>query len=347
MKKKMMAAILSGLLGVSVLMAGCGASESTAESSAESSAETSSEESSEESSSKESSQEESSTEESSSTESSDSQDAGSDLVVEEEATFDNIEDFVTIGEWKGIKIHKDESADTSSYPDSMAEYMGYVRDLSDQAAALGNTVNLDYEGKIDGVAFDGGTAQGATLTLGSGSFIDDFEDQLVGTRVGDTVDVTVTFPESYSQEDLAGKEAVFTCTINDIYTSLLPSVCNDSTALKYPQNVYDVAKESIYEYYNVYAEYYGMELEEFLEQVGVTDEALEETILNQTKRALVSMAILKEAGVTEDTDEYKEVEESVKEYYSQSSEELDEETLRFNVIYSAATRLIVENGVES
>ncbi|MCD8148335.1 MAG: FKBP-type peptidyl-prolyl cis-trans isomerase, partial [Clostridiales bacterium] len=83
----------------------------------------------------------------------------------------------------------------------------------------GDTVNIDYTGYIDDVAFDGGSTDGAgtDLVIGSGSYIDDFEDQLIGANVGDTVTVTVTFPDDYGVDDLNGQEAVFEVTINGIY----------------------------------------------------------------------------------------------------------------------------------
>ena len=83
----------------------------------------------------------------------------------------------------------------------------------------GDTVNIDYVGSIDGVEFDGGNTQGmgTDLVIGSGSYIDDFEDQLIGSHPGDQVDVYVTFPEDYGVEELNGKEALFQVTVNGIY----------------------------------------------------------------------------------------------------------------------------------
>lgn len=83
----------------------------------------------------------------------------------------------------------------------------------------GDTVNIDYVGSIDGVEFSGGSTDGAgaDLTIGSGTYIDDFEEQLIGYHPGDTVEVTVTFPEDYGVDDLNGQEAVFEVTINGIY----------------------------------------------------------------------------------------------------------------------------------
>ena len=83
----------------------------------------------------------------------------------------------------------------------------------------GDTVNIDYVGSIDDVEFSGGNTQGmgTDLVIGSGSYIDDFEEQLIGAHPGDNVTVTVTFPEDYGKEDLNGKEAVFEVTVNGIY----------------------------------------------------------------------------------------------------------------------------------
>ena len=83
----------------------------------------------------------------------------------------------------------------------------------------GDTVNIDYVGTVDGVEFEGGSTDGlgTDLVIGSGSYIDGFEDQLIGAHPGDTVEVNVTFPEDYGVEDLNGKAAVFTVTVNGIY----------------------------------------------------------------------------------------------------------------------------------
>ncbi|MBE5955364.1 MAG: hypothetical protein E7253_02815 [Lachnospiraceae bacterium] len=93
--------------------------------------------------------------------------------------------------------------------------------LKDTALTVedGDTVNIDYVGSVDGVEFEGGNTNGAgaDLTIGSGSYIDDFEEQLIGSHPGDTVEVNVTFPDNYGNEELNGKDAVFTVTVNGIY----------------------------------------------------------------------------------------------------------------------------------
>ena len=107
--------------------------------------------------------------------------------------------------------------------------------VTDRAAQSGDTVNIDYSGTVDGVAFTGGTYSGYDLTLGSNSFIEGFEDQIIGHNVGDTFDVTVTFPDSYGSSTdaegntmvLSGKQAVFSVTVNSISESVNPELTDD------------------------------------------------------------------------------------------------------------------------
>ena len=109
------------------------------------------------------------------------------------------------------------SSDTGSTADDGTD-ISYSTDMS-LTVVDGDTVNIDYVGTVDGVEFDGGSTQGmgTDLVIGSGSYIDDFEDQLIGAHPGETVEVNVTFPDDYYSTDLAGKDAVFTVTINGIY----------------------------------------------------------------------------------------------------------------------------------
>ena len=107
--------------------------------------------------------------------------------------------------------------------------------VTGRAAQSGDVANIDYTGTVDGVAFTGGTATGYDLTLGSGSFIDGFEDQIIGHNVGDTFDVTVTFPDGYGDSTdaegntitLSGKEAVFSVTLNAITQSVVPTLTDE------------------------------------------------------------------------------------------------------------------------
>ena len=131
-------------------------------------------------------------------------------------------DYVTLGDYKGLKISVPEVAtyDETEYDlEAKKMYFQYIQEtegITDRAVALYDMTNIDYEGKKDGVAFAGGTAKGATLLIGSGQFIDGFEEGLIGVKPGETVDLNLKFPDGYDNEELAGQEVVFTVTVNFI-----------------------------------------------------------------------------------------------------------------------------------
>lgn len=141
-------------------------------------------------------------------------------------------DYITLPEDLGLTLS--DEANTVSDED-VADYINEnimvnyteTQEVTDRAAADGDTVNIDYVGTVDGVEFDGGSAEGYDLTLGSGTFIDGFEEQIVGHTPGESFDVTVTFPEDYRATDLAGKEAVFATTLNYISESVTPELTDD------------------------------------------------------------------------------------------------------------------------
>ena len=110
----------------------------------------------------------------------------------------------------------------------------------------GDIVNLDYTGYIDGETFDGGSAEGFDLVIGSGTFIDGFEDGLIGAETGTTVDVNVTFPDPYpNNTDLSGKEATFVCTINGIYEDITPELTDELVASLTDYDTVDAYREYI------------------------------------------------------------------------------------------------------
>lgn len=138
----------------------------------------------------------------------------------------DVEAYLTLeGDYIGLALTippREEVTDEDVVAIALEPYNTYVTvetGVTDRAAVLGDIVNIDYSGKKDGVAFDGGTAQAQDLELGSGSFIPGFEDGLVGVMPGETVDLNLTFPENYRNEELAGAEVVFTVTVNFIYPS--------------------------------------------------------------------------------------------------------------------------------
>ena len=133
---------------------------------------------------------------------------------------------VTLGEYKGVEVEKSDvevtEEDINKEVDKERENNSRTIDVDDRAVENGDIIKLDFDGSVDGVPFEGGKAENYTLTIGSGSFIPGFEDQLIGTKIGEEKDVTVTFPEDYHEKSLAGKEAVFKCKVNAITVKELP-----------------------------------------------------------------------------------------------------------------------------
>lgn len=135
----------------------------------------------------------------------------------------NVEKYVTLGDYKGLEVHADAVIVDEAELDARVQevYYGLLpaeEGVTDRAVEMGDTVNIDYEGKQDGVAFSGGTAAAQQLTIGSGAFISGFEDGLVGVMPGETVDLNLNFPDPYpNNPDLAGQAVVFTVTVNYIY----------------------------------------------------------------------------------------------------------------------------------
>ena len=140
----------------------------------------------------------------------------------------NVDEYVTLGEYKGLEVVNTQQPVSDEEVDSYIEYLlsstgGELEEIADRdVIENGDVANIDYVGKKDGAAFDGGTDEGYDLKIGSGSFIPGFEEGLVGVKKGETVDLELTFPENYHAADLAGTKVVFTVTVNGIYKELVP-----------------------------------------------------------------------------------------------------------------------------
>ena len=138
---------------------------------------------------------------------------------------------VTLGEYKGVEVPKSETEvtdeDVEAELKKEQEKNSRTVTVEDRGAENGDITTIDFEGFVDGEAFEGGKGTDYPLTLGSGSFIPGFEDQLVGSKAGDHVEVKVTFPEEYQAKELAGKEAVFQCDVKKVEAKELPELDDD------------------------------------------------------------------------------------------------------------------------
>ena len=271
----------------------------------------------------------------------------------------NAEDFVTIGDYSSLEVpvdvynFSDEDVTTQKQTEfeSYVEYMDAYEYAATEKTTVesGDIVNLNYCGKKDGEAFDGGTAEGAHLEIGSGAFIPGFEDGLIGHAVGEEFDLPLTFPEGYQNEELAGKDVIFEIKLNSIDEKSMPEMTDEMIAgMGMEFQTVDAYKEGMKEYLQTtcdeqnksnrestvwetvyalcevkdapselvedaktrikantekYAEYYQMELEEFIQQsMGVTMEEyetqVEEASQASAKEKLAVAAIAKQAGIT-------------------------------------------------
>ena len=135
---------------------------------------------------------------------------------------------VTLGTYKGVKVEEADVAVTDEEVDAQIqterENSARTINVEDRAVKAGDITTIDFEGFVDGVAFDGGKGTDYPLTIGSGSFIPGFEEQLIGAEIGKETEVNVTFPEDYHAADLAGKPAVFKCTVKAIQEKELPEL---------------------------------------------------------------------------------------------------------------------------
>ena len=158
-------------------------------------------------------------------------------------------DYITLGEYTGLEIVK-ASAEVSDEEVQAMIDTETIETLTEGTVEEGDTVNIDYVGELDGEEFDGGSAEGYSLEIGSDTFIDGFEDGLIGVEVGETADLNLTFPENYHSEDLAGKDVVFHVTVNsmqrvpELTDEVAAKVADGKTAEEYRASVREELEES-------------------------------------------------------------------------------------------------------
>lgn len=198
--------------------------------------------------------------------------------------------YVTLGDYKNMNITIKKNEVTDEDVDSYINYLlaaneSYV-DITDRDVAQnGDVANIDYVGKKDGVAFDGGTATGFDLDLGSGVFIDGFEDGVVGMKVGETKELNLTFPETYSNEELAGADVVFTVTLNAIKEAVIPELTDEY--VKSLDNGLATVEEYKADIRKTMEDSYASSRESEIEQ-AITDKLLEEATINGAPSGFVT-----------------------------------------------------------
>lgn len=259
--------------------------------------------------------------------------------------------YVQLGEYKGIAVDTSSSEFTTMSEDIMSDdvtnYNLYV--VSEKGYVVkGDTANIDYVGKKDGVAFEGGTAEGYDLEIGSGSFIEGFEEGLIGAEIGSTIDLNLTFPEDYQSEDLAGADVVFTVTINYVTTTtpltpeeyyqdlgfesvdayradvkertinsyLLEKLTADSKITEYPEEdleyLYESYKKSME---STISSQYGIDFATYLSYMGQTEEAFKSSLITEQLQPIMQSQMVLYCIFDEEELEFtkEEVDDKVKE----------------------------------
>lgn len=263
----------------------------------------------------------------------------------DEGYFDGINpaDYIELGEYKGIELKSSDitpsDEDIQEQIDSLLQQYPIENEITDRAVEDGDTLNIDYVGKVDGVEFDGGSQTDQTVTIGVTSYIDDFLEQLIGHNPGETFDIEVTFPDEYpNNPDLAGKDAVFTVTINKIieeeeavfddafvqanvegyetadeyrqylYDSLLTmnkkntvwSVITENTKFnEYPEEAVQNLIDQQNDYYTQVATMWGYSLEEYIAAMGSTEDDFKTQIEENAKQKVGQYLIAQSIAETE------------------------------------------------
>ena len=307
---------------------------------------------------------------------------------------------VTLGEYKGIKVEKtiESVTDEDVENEIQTALANYPVEVSGRSAQEGDTVNIDYVGKIDGEEFEGGSDQGADLRLGSGQFIDGFEDGLIGASKGETRTLNLTFPEGYTEE-LSGKEVEFTVTVNPIkapleeatdewvaaniegyytleeYRSHIRSeqeetnqqsaeeqvkytawttVVDGCTINEYPETLVEMGRNLYIQQAEMYAQYSAMELSDFIEAAGLTQEEFDTNADEYGKsiaaQALVNQAICDAEGFAIGDEAYQEaLQEMLTQYNCDTAEDLygryGRDNVEQSIMLDRVTQLILENAV--
>ena len=287
---------------------------------------------------------------------------------------------VTLGEYKGIEVPKEtvsiSKAEVDAELSRMQERNARIETV-DREAKTGDTVVLDFEGSVDGKPFDGGKAEGYTLTLGSGAFIPGFEDQLVGLKAGDEKDVVVTFPENYTKE-LAGKEATFKCKIHEVKETIKPELDDEFAKDVSEYDTLAALKKSIkadlaakrqesvdrefeneavvldkhLEQFAYQLQSQGMKMDDYLKMIGGDVKGMRDSMRPMAEQTVRSNILLSEIVHQENLDvTEEEVEEELKKLAEQYKMELDKikemvdvEAVKSDLKGRKAVKLIVDNA---
>ena len=290
---------------------------------------------------------------------------------------------MTLAEYKGLELDTSSDDFKELFDNTVASDVksnSLYMEKTEGTVSEGDIANIDFVGKKDGVAFDGGTGASYDLEIGSGSFIPGFESGLIGVKIGDTVDLNLTFPKDYGKEELNGQDVVFTVTVNsvqttegvepkDIYKDLgyetlekyesdvkeraiknyfLEAVTANSEIKEYPEEDIKILQTQIKDALeNNISTYYGMTLDAYITKKGTTLVEFESDLLNNQIKPLIEdimplYAILEKEGVkVTQKDTDAKLDEIVKEY-EDAGTSVDAATLKKSLGEYSIEGLVVE-----
>lgn len=312
--------------------------------------------------------------------------------------------YITLGEYNGIDVVQVDPAavtdeDVDSEIKSTLEANATNKEV-DRAAKDGDTVNITYEGSVDGEKKDECCAEGQDLILGSGQLIDGFESGLVGKKAGEKVTLDLKFPDDYQSEDVAGKAVTFEVTVNTVSEEVVPeltdkwvkessnsgcekiadykayvkkdleeqaalsaenemmsaawqTVVENTEIVDYPEKEVEDTKVYLQDYYQSYAEAYGMELKDFLEMAGMDEETFQTEMDTQAKdtvaQEMIIYAIARAEGLELTDDEYKEgaqgyVESMGLESIEALEEQYDHKTIEVSILSEKVMKFVIDNA---
>ena len=233
---------------------------------------------------------------------------------------------VTLGDYKGIEVPKTR---VTVKKDEIEEELKKVQEqnareitIEDRAVKDGDILTIDYSGSVDGVKFEGGTAEDQTLVIGSGAFIPGFEEQLVGKNLNETADINVTFPEEYHAPDLAGKDAVFTVTVKAIVDAAVEAATMDIPEAMIEEQVQQMTDE-----FAQRLSYQGLSMEQYLMFSGMDAQKFADDLKPQAVKRietrLVLEAIAKAEDITASEEDFKAELEKMAGMYQMETEQLE------------------------
>lgn len=297
------------------------------------------------------------------------------------------QDYVKLGDYKGLEVQylipsEVTQDDIDSYIQEQISYYTEYTDV-DRAAKIGDSVCINFTGTIDGEEFDGGSAEDYTLTLGSGEFLEDFENALVGKKTGETTTFSITFPDDYDEDGtLSGKEAEFTVTINYVSEVTVPEyndqfvaeisdykttaeyeayvkellaqnyensskdmagedalalAMENATVDGYPEELFNSFYEQTLADYQMYADFMGMDFEDFLTEY-MSEDDIKEVALDSVNEFLIVQAIADKEGIKLTKENFEEEAKQLATEYEYDSVESMQEDFGTSYLYTTLLR---------